>query len=39
LVTKSFEEFNVLAGSPAVIIKKRKKNLLNLESIMLTEIL
>ncbi|HCP99121.1 MAG TPA: galactoside O-acetyltransferase [Pseudoalteromonas sp.] len=39
LVTKSFEEFNMLAGSPAVIIKKRKKNLLNLESIMLNEIL
>lgn len=32
LVTKSYDEFNVLAGNPAVIIKKRKRMLLNLES-------
>lgn len=31
LVNKSYDEFNVLAGNPAVVIKKRKKSLLNLE--------
>lgn len=38
LVTKSFDEFNVLAGNPAVIIKKRKRNLLDIEHEMLKSI-
>lgn len=38
LVTKSFGEFNVLAGNPATIIKKRKNNLLVLEREMLKSI-
>jgi galactoside O-acetyltransferase len=32
LVTKSFDEFCIIAGNPAVIINQRKKNLLNLAS-------
>jgi acetyltransferase-like isoleucine patch superfamily enzyme len=31
LVTKSFESYKIIAGSPAKIIKPRKNNLLNLE--------
>ncbi len=32
LVNKSFGEFNILAGNPAVVVKKRSKNLLDLEN-------
>lgn len=37
LVNKSYDEFNIIAGNPAVVIKKRKKNLLNLETEILNE--